>query len=307
MIHLEVDENTREYQLYENVDYPAFWKGLQQEKLDALEQKLVSRMLHLPAARMLDVGCGYGRLLNCYLPECQEVVLLDSSSSLLQQALQRAGDKAQCLSCDLHHIPYQDGTFDQIMMVRVFHHLPDSLAVLQEFNRLLKPGGHLLFSYCNKKNIERIYRWLTGKNPYHPFRLEPSWVWNVFFMHHPRYVQNILQQAGFKVQEVCGAGIFDKIAGVLGRWGTHFPLGDQAAGLFARLHWAPWIFVDAVKSGHPMTENENPLSGLMMCLACGGRLLVGEEECRCVSCGQTYPRQDGVLRFITPANEAVEK
>jgi len=298
MFHLDVKPETRETELYENADYVTFWQGVQQQKLDELEQRLVRQMLHLPSRRLLDVGCGYGRLLDTYLAQSTEVVLLDSSHSLLQQAYARTGGRALCIACDLHHLPFPAGVFDQVMMVRVFHHLPDSVAALTELGRVLGPGRNLLFSYCNKKNLERVVRWLLGKNPYHPFRREPAWVWEIFYMHHPRQVESDLQTAGFSLQSVRGAGVVDKLAGILGRAGRRFPPGAALAPLLGRLALAPWIFCDAWRSGEAAPLPETPVADLLICPDCQCRLEHLVEGWRCPRCDKFFTLQAGVLNFL---------
>jgi SAM-dependent methyltransferase len=300
MMHLEVDQGTKEYELYENADYQSFWKGIQQKKLDELEQILIQRMLHLPARRIIDIGCGYGRLLDCYRTESNQIVLLDSSVSLLQEAYRQSEGRAICLRCDMNHIPFKNSTFDQVLMIRVFHHLPDSSACFRELNRILTRGGHLLFSYCNKKNLERIVRWLIGKNPYNPFSLETNWVWNVFFMHHPEFIHSLLLDTGFEHIIENGAGIVDKIAGKLGRSGGDFPPGVALAPLFARFAWSPWIFCDAAKIGEPDGFFDAPIEELMQCLNCHSTLIRVDSGYRCCSCGNLYPIQGGIIHFLNP-------
>lgn len=303
MLHLEVNQKTKEYELYENADYQSFWKGVQQKKLDELEQILIRRMLHLPARRIIDIGCGYGRLLDCYQKESNQIVLLDSSVSLLQKAYQASGGRALCLRCDLNHIPFKDSTFDQVMMIRVFHHLPDSSASLHELRRILVGGGHLLFSYCNKKNLERIARWMIGKNPYNPFSHETNWVWNVFFMHHPVYVHSLLEETGFEEIIENGAGIIDKIAGKFGRFGVSFPPGVALAPMFARYAWAPWIFCDAAKTGSGDDFAEGPIEQMLQCLNCHSPLIKTDEGFLCSSCGKLYPLKEGVIHFLDTDRE----
>lgn len=48
------------------------------------------------------------------------------------------------LVCDLLNIPEPDASFDVILCSEVFEHLPDALSALDEFSRLLKPGGKLI-------------------------------------------------------------------------------------------------------------------------------------------------------------------
>jgi SAM-dependent methyltransferase len=48
------------------------------------------------------------------------------------------------LVCDIVNIPESDASFDVILCSEVFEHLPDVLKALDEFARLLKPGGKLI-------------------------------------------------------------------------------------------------------------------------------------------------------------------
>lgn len=50
------------------------------------------------------------------------------------------------LVCDISAIPEPDGSFDVILCSEVFEHLPDPLQALDEFVRLLKPGGKLILT-----------------------------------------------------------------------------------------------------------------------------------------------------------------
>jgi SAM-dependent methyltransferase len=298
MIHLDVNATTKEYEYYENVDYEAFWQGVQQKKLDQLEHILVTRMLHLPAKRMIDIGCGYGRLLNCYQSQCKEIVLLDSSASLLKQAYQNSGGRYICIACDLNNIPFRDSIFNQAMMIRVLHHLPDPKAALAEINRILIKDGHLLFTYCNKKNMERIGRWLIGKNPYNPFRYETAWVWEAFFMHHPKYIHDILHEIGFDPINESGAGVVDKLAGIFGHLGEHIPPGVALAPMMASLAWAPWIFNDCIKTSEASLMKDLPIDELFQCVRCHNRLEKNDAGLTCISCGTTFQMKDGVFDFL---------
>ncbi len=47
---------------------------------------------------------------------------------------------------DITAIPLPDASVDVIMCTEVFEHIPDPLAALKEFNRLIKPGGYLIIT-----------------------------------------------------------------------------------------------------------------------------------------------------------------
>jgi ubiquinone/menaquinone biosynthesis C-methylase UbiE len=50
------------------------------------------------------------------------------------------------LVCDIVNIPEPDASFDVILCSEVFEHLPDAIKALDEFARLLKPGGRLIIT-----------------------------------------------------------------------------------------------------------------------------------------------------------------
>jgi SAM-dependent methyltransferase len=50
------------------------------------------------------------------------------------------------IRCDITAIPEPDASFDAILCSEVFEHLPDPLKALDEFARLLKPGGKLILT-----------------------------------------------------------------------------------------------------------------------------------------------------------------
>lgn len=50
------------------------------------------------------------------------------------------------LICDIAAIPEPDSSFDAILCSEVLEHVPDPVIVLDEFARLLKPGGQLILT-----------------------------------------------------------------------------------------------------------------------------------------------------------------
>lgn len=60
---------------------------------------------------------------------------------------------------DITSIPVSDNTFDVIMCIEVFEHLPNPIDALVELNRVLKPGGKLI--------LTAPFASLTHYSPYH--------------------------------------------------------------------------------------------------------------------------------------------
>jgi SAM-dependent methyltransferase len=105
--------------------------------------------------RVLDFGCGAGRLSQALAEHADEVVALDVSAPMLETArsLDRSGG---CISfvlatdSDLRAFP--DGSFDLVFTERVLQHLPRPVleSYLAEFVRVLRPGG-VAYLHCTTR------------------------------------------------------------------------------------------------------------------------------------------------------------
>lgn len=100
-------------------------------------------------ARLLDAGAG--ELLN--KPLCEQMIYV--SQDFCQYEGTGDGKGLQTgrwdtslidLVCDITAIPEPDAAFDVILCSEVLEHVPDPLAVLNEFARLLRPEGKLILT-----------------------------------------------------------------------------------------------------------------------------------------------------------------
>lgn len=96
--------------------------------------------------RVLDFGCGAGRLSQALAEHAQAVVGLDVSAPMLETARRLDRSDGRCsfvLSEDADLRAFADGDFDLLYSKRVLQHLPRPLleSYLREFMRVLTPGG----------------------------------------------------------------------------------------------------------------------------------------------------------------------
>jgi len=100
--------------------------------------------------RLLDLGCGTGRLLEDLrrrLPEA-ELVGVDPSEGMLAVARQRlAGEPGVRLEvATAARLPLPDASVDVVTTTMSFHHWEAQDASLREVARVLAPGGRLLIA-----------------------------------------------------------------------------------------------------------------------------------------------------------------
>ncbi|MEO6883802.1 MAG: class I SAM-dependent methyltransferase [Bacteroidia bacterium] len=68
---------------------------------------------------------------------------------------------------DIVDIPEPDKSFDAIMCTEVFEHIPNPIAAIKEFDRLLKKGGYLIITapFCSMTHFAP-YHYYSGFNKY---------------------------------------------------------------------------------------------------------------------------------------------
>ncbi len=108
----------------------------------------------LPGARVLDVGCGAGRLAFYCAREAREVAGVDFEPRAVELA--RAGAEI----CGLRNARFEvgdasriDGRFDLILLAGVAEHLTDPVGVLRGLRGSLNPGGAMLLACPGFSNL----------------------------------------------------------------------------------------------------------------------------------------------------------
>jgi SAM-dependent methyltransferase len=98
--------------------------------------------LPLPAdARILDVGCGSGRMFDA-LSVYGELSGLDMNSESV--AIARGRGYVDVREGLVEQLPWAPGTFALITMLDVLEHTADDRVALRELRRVTRPGGYLL-------------------------------------------------------------------------------------------------------------------------------------------------------------------
>jgi ubiquinone/menaquinone biosynthesis C-methylase UbiE len=106
---------------------------------------------NLPAdALIMDAGCGAGHTAVAFAPHVGRVIAYDLTESMLTEVESLAQEKGlhniETQHGDVEALPYDDATFDAIVTRYSAHHWPQPQRAMNEFARVLKPGGICLLS-----------------------------------------------------------------------------------------------------------------------------------------------------------------
>ncbi len=138
--------------------------------------------------RILEVGVGTGISLPDYAP-VNRLVGIDISAPMLRKARARVAEhqlhNVEALSVmDAEHLALPDESFDVVVAQFVITTVPNPEATLDEFTRVIRPGGEIILvnhicaeagpRYLFDKTIAPIARWLGWRTEF-PFARLANW------------------------------------------------------------------------------------------------------------------------------------
>lgn len=115
-------------------------------------------LLAAAQGRVLEIGAGTGLNLPHYPAEVSELVVTEPVAGMRERLERRAADlaiDAQVVAADAEDLPFADGSFDTVVSTLVLCTVAEPLRAIAEIQRVLAPGGRLLF-------IEHVLSETTG-------------------------------------------------------------------------------------------------------------------------------------------------
>lgn len=154
---LTKQKNNHDDYYKENQEYSDFLES--HEESDYIKtvdfiNKLLSKK---KSKKVLEVGCGTGKLLSLLKNEIKSVGIEISRSSL-RIARQK---KLKVYPYNGRIFPFKKDTFDVVLSYNVLEHVNDPLLFLEEQKRVLKKGGHMLVACPNFLSFSNNYHHRT--------------------------------------------------------------------------------------------------------------------------------------------------
>ena len=179
--------------------------------------------------RVLDIGCGNGRMYQLLAEKAISYEGIDVSAGLIRHAQAQWGSvgtlaqsgstfdaRANFRVGSWLALPYPDASFDVVVSIATLHHIPSGelrLTAMREAARVLKPGGFFMMTNWNRwklahlENIaETWWRKLCGSGEDWndlriPWKRGPERVDRYYHAFTYRELRRLCERAGFTVQE----------------------------------------------------------------------------------------------------------
>jgi ubiquinone/menaquinone biosynthesis C-methylase UbiE len=163
--------------------------GLREMRRDLLRQA---------RGRVLELGSGTGLNLELYPHEGLDCLTLTEPDPHMMKQLRRRVNEIGC-AADLvetgaEDLPFDDDSYDTVVVTLVLCTVPDQPAALREISRILRPGGQLLFLEHVRSHDSDLAKWQD--------RLEKPWQFLGDGCHCNRDTEAGLRAAGFELSEV---------------------------------------------------------------------------------------------------------
>ena len=163
--------------------------------------------VHPRSGRLLEVACGTGiateHLWRALGPDV-EIVATDLNDSMLDHARENRGTLkgVSFRQADAQSLPFEDGSFDTVVCQFGIMFFPDKAKALAEFERVLRPGGTLVFTVWDSLEKNRVAD-ISQKTIASFFETDPPDFLTVpFGFYEIEPIQTLINGAGLSVRDV---------------------------------------------------------------------------------------------------------
>jgi trans-aconitate 2-methyltransferase len=140
---------------------PREWNAASYDRLsspqEAMGREVLDRLDLAGDERVLDAGCGSGRVTALLLDKLPrgEVVAVDGSQAMVDEARARLGDKVEAYAVDLLDLEL-DRPVDAILSTATFHWIGDHDRLFARLHAALKPGGRMAVQCGGAGNVASV-------------------------------------------------------------------------------------------------------------------------------------------------------
>jgi len=128
-----------------------------------------------PSLKVLDVGTGWGTMAIILALQGLHVITGEPEGAnwadwQTQAKKIQMGDAIEFRPFSAEALPFADGEFYGVFALNSLHHMQDQTLALNEFFRVVQPGGLILIFEMNKDEVKNVKK----SKPNHPEAIDPQ-------------------------------------------------------------------------------------------------------------------------------------
>ncbi len=126
--------------------------------------RVIAKLAQL--GQVLDLGSGDGVLAELLAKNSQQYTCVDNNSKAIEAAKARLKhlDNVKFYQSDIHALPFEADQYDCVLMLHVLTYSTEPQQVIQQAQKVCKPGGHLLISTLHQHNHKSVLTDYGHKN-----------------------------------------------------------------------------------------------------------------------------------------------
>lgn len=308
-----------------NYSYNSFWKGREYEHFSEimLIKRIISRIPDHNLKSLLDIGGAYGRITQHLVSQFASVILADYSTRELAQGREQLGlhENLEYLALNAYNIPLKDKSVDNIISIRLIHHLSEPNIFFEQVYRILKPGGYFILEAAHKRHILAFMKALIkGKlkdffenkphsiehNPKESQGIKDGQV-SIIYSFPKQYLIELAKQKGFIVEETVPCSFFRH-----GFFKKLFPIKvllflEEILQNLTFLAITPSVFYILRKESESETspQKAQSLREIIQCPLCGQAITLSHHSAECQNHHKIEQQKEGIVDLRDPRPEEV--
>ncbi|MBI3742478.1 MAG: class I SAM-dependent methyltransferase [Chloroflexi bacterium] len=111
--------------------------------------------------RVLEIGCGQGRIIVPLARQNNQVIGIDISNEMLsicQTRLKQEGLNVPLVRADTRHLPFRDGVFELVYSLGVVEHFEETAQAINEHARVSKVEGTVIVSVPHRRSFYHLFK-----------------------------------------------------------------------------------------------------------------------------------------------------